>query len=224
MRRVLTITVLGLSLGACTSGDFFKMETTPTPASLRVESQPPGADAKLSTGGASCKTPCVLPVTAPAGELSVIYSLPGYQTEAVPITVMAPGGALDAPRLDPNPVQLDMEKAAPTAVVKRRTVVRKPAAAGGTTVRTTTTVVKPGAKPAARKPRPKPAAKPAAAKPAAARPAAKPATAKPAAARPAAAKPAAATPAPAPAAPAPASSGAASPWPATPGQPAPAQQ
>jgi hypothetical protein len=200
MRRVLAFAVCGLSLGACTSTDIFKMDTTPTPAMLQVESDPPGADAKLSTGGASCKTPCSLPVTATTGEFTVIYSLPGYETEAVQVAVSAPGGSLEAPHLDPNPARIEMEKAQP-AVTKRRAprkpAAKKPAATAkpaGAATTTTTTTVKPAArKPAARRPAPAPA-------------------------------PAAAAPAPASA---PAASAPASPWPATPPastQPAPAQQ
>lgn len=141
MRRILAFAVCGLSLGACTSGDLFRLDTSQT--TVRLESEPPGADAKLSTGP-SCKTPCALPVEG-AGEFTVTYTLEGYQPQEVAVQVLPPLDPREGPaRVNPNPVQVQLEAAA------RR----------------------PGRRPAAKKPAAKPAPKkPAAKRPAATRPA-----------------------------------------------------
>ena len=57
----------GFALAACTmsmpSLDFFR--STPPTEMLRIESEPPGADAR-TTLGQNCRTPCEL--TVPAGQ------------------------------------------------------------------------------------------------------------------------------------------------------------
>ena len=111
----------------------------PAPAmdTVRFESEPPGAEAKTSTGQ-SCRTPCALalPVAAP---LTVSFSLNGYQTET---ETVEPISAIGSPtQLRPNPVTVELTPAPPQPA--RKPVAKK-------------TSAKPaGAKPAAR---PKPAA------------------------------------------------------------------
>ena len=56
--------------------------------SLTIESDPPGADAKTSLG-ASCRTPCMIPVAADR-EFTVSYSLNGYLPQVVPVTPRMP--------------------------------------------------------------------------------------------------------------------------------------
>src|SRR6516162_7102412 len=79
--RAMAAVAGGLSLAACSfampSMDFFSSK--PTTASLSIESNPPGADAKLSTGG-NCRTPCSQTV-ALGNEFSVIVALDGYTSE-----------------------------------------------------------------------------------------------------------------------------------------------
>jgi hypothetical protein len=87
-------------------------------ASLAVESDPPGAQA--SAGGASCVTPCRLNV-AVNGPFNVTVALNGYAPQTVPVRVVQP----DDPRLgseemgsghvrlDPNPLYVELERAAP---------------------------------------------------------------------------------------------------------------
>ncbi|MPZ54925.1 MAG: hypothetical protein GEU91_00215 [Rhizobiales bacterium] len=134
MRRILAFAVCGLSLGACTSADLFKLDTTPTPVNLRLESQPPGADAKLSSGD-SCKTPCTLPVNVSGGlssELTVTYTLDGYQPQALTVDVVPPLDPREGPaRISPNPVTAELEAAPPPArrrPATKRVAPRKPAA------------------------------------------------------------------------------------------------
>src|SRR3954454_15029594 len=51
--------------------------------SLTIESDPPGADAKTSLG-ASCRTPCMIPVAADR-EFTVSYALNGYLPQVVSV-------------------------------------------------------------------------------------------------------------------------------------------
>jgi hypothetical protein len=198
MRRFLALAVCGLSLGACTSGDLFKLDAGQV--TLQLESEPPGADARLSTG-ATCKTPCAAPASTATGELTVTYTLEGYQPQEATVQIVQSLDPREDPaRAVPNPVFVELV-AVPKPSVRRRPA--RPRAAPK--------------KPAAKQPA---ANRPAARRPAAARRAAQPAAAppEPAAPEPAAAQPAAsqAAPWPAPAAePAPASS---APWPAPPRQ------
>ena len=92
--------------------DFFSSK--PTTASLSIESNPPGADAKLSTG-ATCKTPCSLTVSL-ASEFTVAVSLTGYGTETRTVKPVAPEGSSTgtaASLLDPNPLFVELKRPAP---------------------------------------------------------------------------------------------------------------
>ncbi len=111
--------------------------SSPAPVSLAVESDPPGAQAS-APGGGSCVTPCRLTVTADA-PFSVNVALDGYVPQSVPVRIMQPddprlgtedtGGA--GPRLDPNPVYVELERAPPPAAPakKKKKVAKNPATA-----------------------------------------------------------------------------------------------
>src|SRR5882672_10369101 len=77
--RVIAAAGCGFALAACSmsmpSFDFFK--SGPTTEVLRIESEPPGADARTSQGQ-TCRTPCELTVPADA-ELAVTVQMTGYQ-------------------------------------------------------------------------------------------------------------------------------------------------
>lgn len=100
--------------------------SSPSPTSLAVESDPPGAQAS-APGGGSCVTPCRLNVTA-EGPFSVNVALDGYVPQSVPVRIVHPddprlesdsGG--NGPRLDPNPVYVELERApAPAAPAKKK--------------------------------------------------------------------------------------------------------
>ena len=88
--------------------------------SLTIESDPPGADAKTSLG-ASCRTPCMMPVAADR-EFTVSYALDGYLPQVVTVTPRVPertrlepevGGGVALPDLSPNPVFAQLEPAPP---------------------------------------------------------------------------------------------------------------
>ena len=110
MRRALMLAICGVSLSACTSSNLLQLESKPATVSLALESQPPGAEAKLASG-ASCTTPCTLPVTAAAGGVAVTYSLPGYKTQTVQVDVVPSATAAEGPRLEPNPALVELEQA-----------------------------------------------------------------------------------------------------------------
>ncbi len=114
--RIVGVVATGFTLAACSfsmpSMDFFSSK--PTTASLSIESNPPGADAKLSTG-ATCKTPCSLTVSL-ANEFTVALSLTGYGPETRTVKPVAPeGSAKDAAAtlLDPNPLFVELKKPVP---------------------------------------------------------------------------------------------------------------
>lgn len=88
----------------------------PAPAmdTVRFESEPPGAEAKTSTGQ-TCRTPCALalPVTAP---ITVTFTLNGYSPETETIE---PITAIGSPtNLRPNPVTVELTPAPPQPAKK----------------------------------------------------------------------------------------------------------
>jgi hypothetical protein len=126
MGRILAFAVCGLSLGACTSSDVLRLgQAERTPVTLRLESQPAGADATVA-GGGSCKTPCSVPVNQ-FGELSVTYALEGYEPQEVAVQIVQPADPRDgSARANPNPVYVEFE--ALPGQARRRPPARKTAA------------------------------------------------------------------------------------------------
>jgi PEGA domain len=105
--------------------DFFK--PAPTTEVLRVESEPPGADARTSQGQ-SCRTPCELTVPS-GGEMQVSFALNGYQPQTLQVRTEAPPtsyGEAGPPRLQPNPVYAELQPVRPPA--KKSAPKRKPTA------------------------------------------------------------------------------------------------
>jgi hypothetical protein len=135
MKRVIAVAACGFTLTACSSWmPSFDLPSMPSfgggggaaTTSLAVESDPAGAQASVQ-GGASCVTPCRLTVTA-GGPFAVNVALNGYVPQSVPVRVMQPDdprlGSDDTgsngPRLDPNPVYVELERAAPPAPPPRK--------------------------------------------------------------------------------------------------------
>jgi hypothetical protein len=116
------------------SFDLFK--SAPTTEALRLESEPPGADAR-TTQGQQCRTPCE--VTVPAGaDLAISFSLNGYQPQTIPVRADVPPGVTDPNmmrRLQPNPVYAELvpigsqrgKKKGKGPPSKQRTVAKKSA-------------------------------------------------------------------------------------------------
>lgn len=119
-----------LALAACSSTpdwmNLDAMKPAPIMDTVRFESEPPGAEAKTSTGQ-TCRTPCALalPVNSP---LTVTFTLNGYQPESEtiePITMTD-----SPPGLRPNPVVVELTPAPPPPkqVKKPAPPKKKPAA------------------------------------------------------------------------------------------------
>ena len=121
MTRVIAVTACGFILAACSmsmpSLDFFR--PGPTTEVLRIESEPPGADARTAEGQ-SCRTPCELTVTH-GPEVAIAFALPGHQPQTVAVR---PDGA-SPPRLLPNPVYAELQPAAPPPRQKKKAPAKK---------------------------------------------------------------------------------------------------
>jgi hypothetical protein len=105
------------------------LKPSPTSEALRIESEPPGAEARTSQGQ-SCRTPCEV-VVQTGSEFSVMLALNGYQPQTVSVRPEAPppaqrdsepvaGGSL----LSPNPIYVELQPA-PVAPPAKKPVVKK---------------------------------------------------------------------------------------------------
>ena len=130
MSRVIAVVACGLSLAACSTSlpSLEFMKSSPQAEALRIESEPSGAEAKAF--GQSCRTPCELNVPGGA-ETTITLALNGYQPQTVAVRPEAPegvlGGITGAPKLAPNPVQVQLQPA--QAPVKKPVAKKKPAVA-----------------------------------------------------------------------------------------------
>jgi hypothetical protein len=123
MSRVLAVMACGFTLAACSTSmsSLNFLGSSPQTEALRIESNPPGADAKTSLGQ-NCRTPCELSVQ-PGSEFSVTLALNGYQPQTVAV---APQAAAAGPRLAPNPVFAELQPMA--AAPPRKPAKKKPVA------------------------------------------------------------------------------------------------
>jgi len=94
---------------------------------LRIESEPPGAEAKAASGE-TCRTPCELNVPG-GGETTITLALNGYQPQTVSVQPEAASGALSsitgATRLAPNPVHVELQAAPAKKPAKRKPATAK---------------------------------------------------------------------------------------------------
>ena len=102
--------------------DLFDPPATDT---LAIESTPPGAEARASSGGV-CRTPCALSVPLNEG-FTVTYTLDGYVPQTVSVRSIRPAKSalidMTPARLEPNPVSAELQPAPPPEPpppVKRR--------------------------------------------------------------------------------------------------------
>ncbi|HLH90234.1 MAG TPA: hypothetical protein VKX28_17425 [Xanthobacteraceae bacterium] len=140
MKRVIAVAACGFTLSACSSmmpsfdwsmPSFSGGGGGGAPASLAIESDPPGAQASAQNGG-SCVTPCRLNV-AVTGPFTVNVALNGYIPQSVPVRVVQPedprlgsgDGAGNEPHLDPNPLYVELQPAPPPAPPPRKPKPRK---------------------------------------------------------------------------------------------------
>ena len=123
---VILLSAFGLSVAGCSSGGsvnspFSGMASSnPPKATIQLQSEPAGAQATTSLGS-SCQTPCSLELAA-NNDLSVTFSLDGYQPQTIPVKPV-PGGPIEpgtysTVALTPNPVLAQLEKVAPPAKTK----------------------------------------------------------------------------------------------------------
>jgi hypothetical protein len=80
-----------------------------------LESTPPGADARTSTGS-GCKTPCSVSVPIPETDFSVSFTLNDFKPVTIPVRVSGSAAGFLAPgttRIEPNPVVAQLEPVAP---------------------------------------------------------------------------------------------------------------
>lgn len=156
MSRVIAIVACGFTLAACSSLSMPSLSSftssTRSGEALRIESEPPGAEAKTSTGQ-SCRTPCELAVPA-SGEVSVTLALNGFQPQTVSVRPEAPSaGERDSeispagPRLAPNPIYVELQPA-PVAPPTRKPPAAKKKKPVTTAARTASTAPVTAAAPA----------------------------------------------------------------------------
>ena len=112
------------------SMDFFR--SGPVTEVLRIESEPPGADARTAEGQ-SCRTPCELTVAA-TGEVAISFALQGYAPQTINVRAEAPATASYAEaapptRMQPNPVYAELTPAVPPRQKKKSAPPKKKVAA-----------------------------------------------------------------------------------------------
>ena len=127
MSRVIAFVACGFTLAACSASmpslDFLK--SSPATETLRIESEPPGADAK-TTQGQTCRTPCELTVQG-GGDLSVTVALNGYQPQTVALRSDQAEG-----KLSPNPLYVELRRQRRRRPRRKRPSKKKPATAAAT--------------------------------------------------------------------------------------------
>jgi hypothetical protein len=161
MYRVIAIIGGALALAACSSSSNWlnldALKPSPTMDTVRFESDPPGAEAKTSTGQ-TCTTPCALALPT-SGPLTVTFALAGYQPETQSLDVVSNTGS--TPTLQPNPVSAELTAAAPPPKQKKP-VHRRAKTSAKPAPKQPSAAAAPAAAPAASAPAPAPAAAPAA--------------------------------------------------------------
>lgn len=114
--------------------DMFK--STPATEQLRIESEPPGADARTSQGQ-TCRTPCELTVPG-GGEMTVTVAMAGYQPQTLPVRPESADGSSSNGKLEPNPVYVELMAAAPAKPVKKPVAKKRTSAAANPPATATT--------------------------------------------------------------------------------------
>jgi hypothetical protein len=119
MSRVIAVVACGFTVAACSASmpnlSFFN--SSPPTETVRFESEPPGAEVKMSSGQA-CRTPCEISVQV-APELSAGFTLAGYQTQTVALKSEGSSGFGASARLSPNPVYAELQPV-PAAPIKKK--------------------------------------------------------------------------------------------------------
>lgn len=125
---------------AGTGGDIEKFFGGNATNDIQVSSEPPGGQARSSTGQTCTPTPCVLKVPASAEQLVVTVGRQGFLDQPVEVRMIVTGGYGEGTEpqraLHPNPVSVVLEAAPPPPPPpkkkpppKRRPAARTPAPA-----------------------------------------------------------------------------------------------
>jgi hypothetical protein len=124
MSRVIALVACGFTLAACSASlsSLSFLGSSPPTETLRIESEPSGAEAKTSLGQ-SCRTPCELVMQA-ADEFSLTLALNGYQPQTVSVRKDA-----EKSQLAPNPVYAQLQPVPVTPAKKHAAPKKKPAVA-----------------------------------------------------------------------------------------------
>ena len=120
MIRKLFIAACGLTLSACSGAmpNLGFLGFSSGPEQVRIESEPAGAEAR-SSEGPTCQTPCEFAM--PSGsDFVVTVAMKGYQPVTVPVQPESPGG-----KLQPNPIHVELQPAAPVVPAKRASAKKK---------------------------------------------------------------------------------------------------
>ena len=132
MRRFLVIAVAGASLAGCSSFSMDAFKSAPPTVQVQLESVPPGADAKTSSGP-GCTTPCSVAVPAADAGFSVTFTKNKFQPVTIPVQVVNIPGDFSTPastNIDPNPVVAELRPAGPPPKAVRKPMrPKKPKAA-----------------------------------------------------------------------------------------------
>ena len=136
MRRFLVIAVAGAGLAGCSSFSMDAFKSAPPTVQVQLESAPPGADAKTSSGP-GCTTPCSVAVPAADSGFSVAFTKNKFQPVTIPVQVVNIPGDFSTPastNIDPNPVVAELRPAGPPPKAVRKPMrpkKPKPAPAAG---------------------------------------------------------------------------------------------
>jgi hypothetical protein len=108
MRRV-ALALCCIIFSACSAIPKFSGLTDPINR-FSLKSNPPGAEARISSG-ASCRTPCTLPVKV--SDYNVTFALAGYAPRFIPIRVSIKREHWYSPEVTyvvPNPLVVELER------------------------------------------------------------------------------------------------------------------
>jgi hypothetical protein len=139
VRLIVTASVVALAatLAGCSGSslalpDWMSFSSAPPPpTALQFESDPPGADVRTAQGQ-TCLTPCSL--TVPPQNQSVSFAKNGYLPQTVQVTVRIPEHNMfenPPPDIQPNPVAVVLQPAAPPHRMAPRPRPHKTAARAG---------------------------------------------------------------------------------------------
>ena len=109
--------------------DMSAFKPAPPTEQVRIESEPPGADARTVTG-ATCRTPCTLGL--PMNDGTITVALNGYVAQTVPVQLEKPAEvrseefSSSSPHLNPNPIFVELQPNPPPPPVAKKPAPKKP--------------------------------------------------------------------------------------------------